>query len=268
MQDQPLALLNSRRLEEFLTELVNLRREPAPFTRFLRRFGEEFGLFNLRLFQAVANTSYATDRIDYKKLLADKYTDDQKEQLIRTLGWDKIKESERIDQKLLYNPSNAGEVKEVIDKIALPYFTDMFRALWVEPDAQTRQWGWAIFRTDLARSGHSGEPHLSLRDNDGGWIRIPPPPEALPIEQAFEYLLKHHKRARYCASPDCPAPYFFAKRHTQRYCSEMCGQNGERETKRRWWAEHGTAWRKERKHTATTASKKLGKATKKGRKGK
>jgi len=84
-----------------------------------------------------------------------------------------------------------------------------------------------------------------------GRIRLPQPAEELPIEKALEYLLKHHNRARHCPNPDCPAPYFLAARQSRRYCSEICAQSGERETKRRWWAEHGPAWRKKRKPAAS-----------------
>src|SRR5262249_30721012 len=94
-------------------------------------------------------------------------------------------------------------------------------------------------------------------------VRLIPPPKELPVEQAFDYLLKHHRQARYCPNLNCPAPYFFAKRHTQRYCSSSCAQSGERETKRKWWAEHGADWRKAQKQAATTIKKQKRTAKKK-----
>jgi hypothetical protein len=148
----------------------------------------------------------------------------------------------------------------------VPYLRNIFRATWHEPDAKIREWAWAILRTDLARVSFPSQC-LQLVDQSGR-IRLPELPPLLPLETAFEFLLRHYNRARHCPNPDCLAPYFFAKRHTQRYCSEKCAQSGEKQTKRRWWAEHGTAWRKERKPSGATASTKLRKITKKGRKGK
>jgi hypothetical protein len=70
---------------------------------------------------------------------------------------------------------------------------------------------------------------------------------------------QNRPRARYCANPECPAPYFFVKRKNQRYCSEICAAPAQRELKRKWWAKHGEDWRKSR--TAKKAGK--GKTTKK-----
>lgn len=145
----------------------------------------------------------------------------------------------------------------------VPYLRNIFRATWVEPDAKVRQWAWAILRTDLARVSYPG-PYLQLVD-DSGQTRLPKPPPLLPVEIAFEFLLRHHNQARHCPYAECPTPYFFAKRHTQRYCSEKCAQAGERETKRRWWEEHGTAWRDQRRAKAKRATKRKTTRTKKGR---
>jgi hypothetical protein len=54
-------------------------------------------------------------------------------------------------------------------------------------------------------------------------------------------------RLRFCGNPDCPAPYFIARRSTQRYCSESCAGPAERESKRVWWKEHGSDRRRKAK---------------------
>jgi hypothetical protein len=216
---QPLAAFNARRLEEFLTELVNLRWEGNSVQRFAQRYALDFGLFDARFLSALRVKGVVANNIE--------------------------EDGERV----------------------IGYFHLMFRATWVEPNAKTREWGLAVFRVELARTVPLGGKHLWLW-GDSDHFRLPEPPEDLPIDKAFEYLLKHHDRARCCPNPECPAPYFFAKRHSQRYCSEKCAQSGERETKRRWWAEHGKSWRKGRKRAAIAVSKTQKKKGKKGKKGK
>ncbi len=51
-------------------------------------------------------------------------------------------------------------------------------------------------------------------------------------------------RLRFCPNASCPAPYFVARRRSQKYCSDACALPSQREFKRRWWAEHGEARRK------------------------
>lgn len=144
--------------------------------------------------------------------------------------------------------------------LTVPYFHQIFRAIWIEPDAKIREWGAMILRVEWCEQ-RSPEHGLSFRKQDGV-LRIPPPLPETGIEKALEFLLKHHHRTRYCPNRECPAPYFFAKRHSQRYCSEDCAQTAERETKRKWWTENGPAWRKERKKAAAGTRKT---AKKKGR---
>jgi hypothetical protein len=65
------------------------------------------------------------------------------------------------------------------------------------------------------------------------------PPETItPVEAAIFYLRQNRKRALHCPNPDCPAPYFFASKKGQKYCSSECAKPSQRESKRRWWAEN------------------------------
>jgi len=58
------------------------------------------------------------------------------------------------------------------------------------------------------------------------------------FQKALYALLQNSWRARVCANPDCPAPYFLAAKGMQRYCSDGCSVVFQREWKRRWWAMH------------------------------
>ncbi len=86
-------------------------------------------------------------------------------------------------------------------------------------------------------------------------------------DRALDFLLKWHYKARYCGNPDCPAHYFFGTRTNQQFCSEFCAEHGQREAKRRWWAEHGADWRKQQTNAAAS-SRVLKKTNKKARRGK
>ena len=47
--------------------------------------------------------------------------------------------------------------------------------------------------------------------------------------------IHHADRFGSCRNPGCPAPYFFARRHDQRYCSSVCAGPAKRAAKLRWW---------------------------------
>ena len=83
----------------------------------------------------------------------------------------------------------------------------------------------------------------------GDW-KLPPP---TPFEDAVRHL--NRARTHQCQNPECPAPYFFAKRKTQTYCSEDCAEYGQRQAKKRWWAAHGEAWRLTRQRRAKRRKK-------------
>jgi hypothetical protein len=61
------------------------------------------------------------------------------------------------------------------------------------------------------------------------------PPSLNGFERCAVYLQRNLHRARYCAGPECAAPYFFILRKGQRYCSTDCLLPVQRESKRRWW---------------------------------
>jgi hypothetical protein len=53
-----------------------------------------------------------------------------------------------------------------------------------------------------------------------------------------------------CANPECPQPYFFKGRKTQRFCDRpACAAYGQREHKRNWWNEHGQEWKEKQEAT-------------------
>jgi hypothetical protein len=65
-----------------------------------------------------------------------------------------------------------------------------------------------------------------------------PPTHATPIEALVYYFRRNAERALHCPNPDCVAPYFFATKKGQKYCSDICALPAQRESKLRWWREN------------------------------
>lgn len=59
------------------------------------------------------------------------------------------------------------------------------------------------------------------------------------LQAACYALLQKSSLAKFCANPDCPAPYFIAKRATQRYCSPDCLKPFQKQAKLDWWNREG-----------------------------
>jgi len=103
-----------------------------------------------------------------------------------------------------------------------------------------------VFLLLLTTRTGAGIGQLSLLGFDGPFQR------RTLFEQALLHLVREANRARYCQNPDCPAPYFFAARRSQKYCSDICALPAQREFKGRWWVEHGNRWREQRPKARTT----------------
>ena len=70
-------------------------------------------------------------------------------------------------------------------------------------------------------------------------------------------VLEHWKNFRFCANPDCAAPYFIAKRKDQSVCdAEICKAERQRAHARKWWHENRGKTSHPQKHSA---GKRIGK---------
>jgi hypothetical protein len=63
-------------------------------------------------------------------------------------------------------------------------------------------------------------------------------PALTPFERCAYHFHRIAERARRCGNPECPAPYFFAMKKGQKYCSSKCSAPSQRDQKRRWWREN------------------------------
>jgi hypothetical protein len=64
------------------------------------------------------------------------------------------------------------------------------------------------------------------------------PPPLTPFERVMWHFHRIAEKARHCANPECPAPYFFAAKKGQKYCTSKCSAPSQRDQKRRWWREN------------------------------
>lgn len=123
------------------------------------------------------------------------------------------------------------------------------RLAWDAPDLRTREW--LIFKTrdqyyfhtvrlPLFEARVGPDPaagNLSQQSDEEYAASIQAPP-FVPFEQLMYRFQRMADLAFHCGNPECPAPYFFAKKKSQRFCSEDCSAPAKREAKRRWWREN------------------------------
>jgi hypothetical protein len=137
--------------------------------------------------------------------------------------------------------------EEMIQKYWLSYFKEAVRRVWLLPDLRSKRWYVHRILTKFV-FGDSRESYTDLVQGPLG------PPSRL--ERILEELVRSNDSACHCRNSYCPAPFFFATRRGQKYCSEACAEPAQREAKQKWWSEHGKDWRDQRKGTRKQQGKK------------
>jgi hypothetical protein len=110
----------------------------------------------------------------------------------------------------------------------------LVRYSWRQPTALDREVGLLSLLQDFVVL-HATDPGLAAR------FRFQP--LTIVLLQAIHIA----DRMRVCGNLECPAPYFIARRRSQRYCTEECAKPAQQAHKRAWWKEHGDAWRRNRR---------------------
>lgn len=110
---------------------------------------------------------------------------------------------------------------------AMYFYTvrEELRSAWRQPTALSRQ----ISLMGLLWQYATGHPQSIHAD---------------PFTVMLVRALQIADRMRYCGNSSCPAPYFVARRRSQKYCGDACSLPAQREHKRSWWLEHGEEWRR------------------------
>jgi len=102
--------------------------------------------------------------------------------------------------------------------------------------------------TGWVREANKRAPYhaISVRGTHGQSIFVAPNYGILPLSLALGVSELRPKMA-ICGNPECPNPYFFKGRKTQRFCDRpACAAYAQREYKKNWWNEHGSERRRER----------------------
>jgi len=158
-----------------------------------------------------------------------------------------------IDEKPGAKPVDE-QINEMLHEHWMLKLREAVRSVWTAPDLRTKRWG--AFRI-LDQMIFSGDPSDAY-----AWpfwkfpervVRLSPP---TTFEQALLYLIRPDVRTGLCANEECPAPFYFPSRRSQRHCSTECALPSQQAYKRRWWNEHGRAWRKQRKSGRTSRKRK------------
>jgi hypothetical protein len=119
---------------------------------------------------------------------------------------------------------------------SLKHLFDLGRRLreaWDQPDLRKREKLLIVLQTQYWEGLHPGAQELA------------DPP-------VFDHIMDHLRevantwRAKHCANPDCPTPYFIAAKRSYKYCSPDCADPAQKQFKREWWSKNGPGWRKKR----------------------
>lgn len=147
-------------------------------------------------------------------------------------------------------PSRA-QTEEMVRRSWYRPLRNWIRSVWLAQDDRTRRWLlYPLLDAEMYVSkGRAPWVSTLCFLEEPMKISLDPP---RPFEQALIYLLNSAKRTRHCKNLDCPAPYFFADRRNQKYCSEICALPEQRAFKRRWWKQKGKKWRENRERGKKT----------------
>jgi hypothetical protein len=136
---------------------------------------------------------------------------------------------------------------EIIHNYWLLPLRGAVRTVWLLPDLRRKRLAVYAIVTQLVSPGDpqfSFGPVHSYSDFFNETLRL-----SSGMIQILDQLVdeRSYFLARKCLNPECPSPFFFARRRKQKYCSEVCAMPAQRDSKRRWWREHGNQWRSKAK---------------------
>lgn len=141
-----------------------------------------------------------------------------------------------------------GELSDQPGVIGHPFLREFLRKAWISSDTRERDWYLFELREIYNQMARRGKMSLRERQQDDLAVEVSDPryspPPIGPLEAALFYFQRIGHRARYCLNKECSAPYFFATRKGQKYCSEKCALPAQQEAKRKWW--HANRGKKKR----------------------
>jgi predicted nucleic acid-binding Zn ribbon protein len=119
---------------------------------------------------------------------------------------------------------------------------DDIRLAWDAQDRRHRDWYLFLLRLNFQHNVVIRDTMAKTEPADP--FRLEARFKAIPALTPFEAAIVHFQnavadRAKHCSSPVCGDPYFIAVKRWQKFCSEQCAGPANRESKRKWWQEHG-----------------------------
>ena len=135
-----------------------------------------------------------------------------------------------------FDSVDSGEpVSSITNKIDLSNdqlfaLRDKLRSVWATSDLKEKEWRIFLFRADSTLT-------VSFLSS----LEVPAPSL---FEQTVMYLFKRASTTRCCHNRECPSPYFWTSRRSQKYCSEVCALPAQRSYKRVWWQKNGEEWKR------------------------
>ena len=148
-------------------------------------------------------------------------------------------------------PHQAGSPVSTRYWWAVALVQERLRLAWDAPDLREAEWHIFLARYHFYQSTvvmPLFEERLRTTPAGINPFEQPRPPEEIaadlsaplltPFEQAMYHLQRIIGQMRRCPNPECPAPYFLAKKKAQKYCCSKCSASMQRLQKRQWWREH------------------------------
>jgi len=152
----------------------------------------------------------------------------------RFLPWNRPESNTTTINEIDFGGDPSNTVSIDLRFMQLFKLRDALRSIWTTTDMTTKEWRIFLLQADSTMTA--------------SFLSISGPPPPSPFQQAVLYLFRRATKTRGCCNRDCPSPYFFAQRSSQKYCSQDCALPIQRDYKRRWWRRHGSEWRKRRKN--------------------
>jgi hypothetical protein len=232
---QILGMISAADVQKLLLDLVNINpfdRDNGARRRLLRRHPEIFAdldpdIYDEKQFDDRAELLTA-ERKQLRKLIGQVFSFIASIVVPLQAGWNESDPRRRewlfVKTRLLYY-SGMDRLRAAVQEVTVEH-TEVreIKDGVVQPEAASRPW--EVKTPDDLHLAFMAR--LSL-------LEVP----LTPFDAAMFHLQTQlTDKIRRCPNPTCPAPYFFATKRAQKFCSTPCAEPAQREAKRRWWSEN------------------------------
>jgi hypothetical protein len=137
--------------------------------------------------------------------------------------------------------SMTSDETRLLALVGVKALQNLLRMAWTTTDKDARQWQ----TNQLRRLAWGLTVHPSVDQGVLERMLSDGPPPRDTLQQALFYFQSRAPQARLCANPECrQTRFFFADKPNRKYCSDICSEAARTASKKLWWDDHGTEWRK------------------------